>query len=149
MPDPATTAAATLLANALRAQNGTMTALMARAGVRTGGALLARLGCAGNTEALWERLTYSIARQLLPQDTIAPLVEDWLPHAEAMSELGAKALAAGADPLAPALPPEVKMQLIARLSRPTQVAFETYALAREVATKVKALLQEGEAAEGH
>jgi hypothetical protein len=35
------------------------------------------------------------------------------------------------------------MQLIARLSRNSQVAFETYALAREVATKVKALLEDG------
>jgi hypothetical protein len=80
---------------------------------------------------------------LLPRDEIAPLVEDWLPHAETLMELGAKALAAGADPLAPDLPPEAKMRLIARLSRPSQVAFETYALAREVATKVKALLEDG------
>jgi hypothetical protein len=137
MSDVATTTAATILADALREQDETTTALMARLGVRTGGALLACLGCTGNTEALWERLTYTIARQLLPQDAIALLVEDWLPHAEALSELGAKALAAGADPLAPALAPEVKMRPIARLSRPSQVAFETYALAREVATKVR------------
>jgi len=116
---------------------------MGRLGARTGGALLAQLGCTGNTAALWERLTYEVARRLLPRDEIAPLVEDWLPHAEALSELGAKALAAGADPLAPDLPPEAKMRLIARLSRPSQVAFETYALAREVATKVKALLVDG------
>jgi hypothetical protein len=147
MPDLSSTTAATILAAALRERGETTSALMTRTGVRTGGALLAQLGCSGNTDALWERLTYEVARQLLPQDEIAPLVEDWLPHAEALSELGAKALAVGADPLAPALPPEAKMRLSARLSRPSQVAFETYALAREVATKVRALLQEQDSTE--
>lgn len=37
--------------------------------------------------------------------------------------------------------PEVKIGLLTRLSRPAQVAFETYALAREVAVSVLAQLR--------
>lgn len=132
--------AATLLAAALRAGGESLGALMIRHGARDGGALLSALGCAGNGAAHWEELTYDVARHLLPQDRVAALIEAWLPGPTALCALGAAALAAGADPLAPTLTPEVKLRLIARLPRAAQVAFETYGLAREVATSVVAQL---------
>jgi hypothetical protein len=120
---------------------GTVPDLMRELQVANGAALLARLGCAGNHAALWEALTYEVARRLLPDDDLAPLIADWFPHPAAMQEFGARALAAGADPADPALPAEAKGRILARLSRPSQVAFETYALAREVAVAVSAGLR--------
>lgn len=110
--------------------------LMERLGVRSGGALLARLGCAGNTEALWETLAREIALALMPDDEIAALVVDWQPFPDALREFGKRALLSGADPVTPTLSAELKLRLIGRLTRPAQVAFETYALAREVASHV-------------
>jgi hypothetical protein len=78
---------------------------------------------------------------VLPTDPIAALVSDWLPFPERLREFGERALLAGVDPLAPTLAAEAKMLLLARLSRPAQVAFETYAPAREVATHVAAQLR--------
>lgn len=134
--------AATLVARALHArQCDSVRSLIDQLGVRAGGPLLAQLGYAGNAEAAWEALAYETAIALLPADALAALVADWLPFPEALREFGERALLAGADPLAPSLTAEMKMRLIARLSRPAQVAFETYALAREVAAHVVAQLR--------
>jgi hypothetical protein len=78
---------------------------------------------------------------MLPADELTPLIAEWLPFPEAMQEFGARALAAGADPAAPALSAEAKGRILSRPSRPAQVAFETYALAREVAVAVSAGLR--------
>jgi hypothetical protein len=117
--------------------------------VANGAALLARLGCAGNPAALWEHLTYDIASRLLLTDDLTPLIADWLPFPEAMQEFGARALAAGANPANPALSAEAKGRILSRLSRPAQVAFETYALAREVAVAVSAGLRTGRGQHHH
>ncbi|MFN8538883.1 MAG: hypothetical protein U0232_15590 [Thermomicrobiales bacterium] len=109
--------------------------LMREIQIANGVALLAHLGCAGNPAARWEDLTYDIAGRLLPTDDLTPLIADWPPSA-AMQEFGARALAAGADPTDPTLSAEAKGRILSRLSRPAQVAFETYALAREVAVAV-------------
>lgn len=135
-------AALALLAQSLRDEDCASTkALMAHFQVGNGAALLARLGCDGNTAALWEQVTEEVARRILPRDEIATLVEEWLPFPEALQEYGARALDAGAEPTVPALSPGAKVHLIGRLSRPSQVAFETYALAREVAASVAAQLR--------
>jgi hypothetical protein len=120
---------------------GTVPDLMRELQVANGAALLARLGCPGNPAALWECLTYDIASRLLPGDDLTPLIAEWLPFPAALQEFGARALAAGADPADPALTAEAKGRILARLSRPSQVAFETYALAREVAVAVSAGLR--------
>jgi hypothetical protein len=142
MTGPQVTNAVTLLAQALRQRHCDSTkGLMAQLRVANGSALLARLGCAGNTVALWEQLTEEVAQRLLPQDEIAVLVAEWFPFPEALREFGARALDAGADPRAPCPSPEMKLHVLARLSRPAQVAFETYALAREVAIRVVSQLR--------
>jgi hypothetical protein len=134
--------AAALVARALtERQCDSLRDLMIQSEVRTGAALLARLGYPGNAEAAWESLAEATALALLPDDPIAALVVDWSPHPEALREFGERALLAGVAPLAPALAAEAKMRLLSRLSRPSQVAFETYALAREVATHVVAQLR--------
>lgn len=142
MTDSRITAALTLLAQSLREQHcDTTKALMAQLQMATGAALLARLGCDGNTEALWEQLTEEVASRILPHDEFTTLVAEWLPFPEALREFGERALDAGADPYEPQLSPEMKIRLLTRLSQPAQVAFETYALAREVATSVRAQLR--------
>jgi hypothetical protein len=134
--------AAALVARALHArQCDSVRSLMTDLGVHSGDSLLAQLGYTGNTEAAWEALAYETALALLPTDPIAALVADWLPFPEALREFGERALLVGTDPLAPTLTAEMKLRLIARLTRPAQVAFETYALAREVAAHVVAQLQ--------
>lgn len=121
---------------------GTIPELLCHFQVTSGVALLAQLGCTGNPVALWERLTYDLARQLLPGDELTPLIAEWLPFPAAMQEFGARALAAGAHPANPTLSVEAKGRILTRLSRPAQVAFETYALAREVAVAVSAGLRD-------
>jgi hypothetical protein len=69
--------AITALTAATRAQGcGTIPELMHQFQVSYGAALLARLGCAGNPVALWEHLTYDIARRLLPADDLTPLIAE-------------------------------------------------------------------------
>lgn len=72
----------------------------------------------------------------MPDDEIAALVVDWRPFPDALREFGERALLSGADPVTPTLSAELKLRLIGRLTRPAQVAFETYALARKVASHV-------------
>lgn len=139
--------AAEKLSRALGETDGSLTDLLARFDMRGGAALLAALGCTGNTVALWEQLTHDLARHLLRGDEVAALVEAWLPFPAALAEFGERALAHGADPLNPSLTPQEKLRVIARLSRSAQVAFETYALAREVAATVVARLRPARAPE--
>lgn len=142
MTDLRVAAALALLDQSLRDEHCvSIKALLSHLALTDGAALLARLGCDGNTAALWEQVTEEVARRILPQDEIATLVEEWLPFPDALQEFGARALDVGTNPLAPMLLPAEKMHLLMRLSRPAQVAFETYALAREVATSVVAQLR--------
>jgi hypothetical protein len=142
MSDSRVTAALALLDQSLREKHcASVKALLTHLALNDGAALLAELGCDGNTAALWEQVTEEVAGCILPQDEIAALVAEWLPFPAAMQEFGTRALDAGANPLAPTLLPAEKVRLLMRLSRPAQVAFETYALAREVATSVVAQLR--------
>lgn len=141
MTDLRANAALSPLGQSLRdAHSATTKALKLHLHSENRAALLARLGGDGNAEALWEQVTIEIAQRILPQDEVANLAADWLPSLEALRELGARALDVGANPLAPQLLPAEKVRLLMRLSRPAKVAFETYALAREVAASVVAQL---------
>ncbi|MFN8513650.1 MAG: hypothetical protein U0841_13900 [Chloroflexia bacterium] len=131
-PDATAALGAAMRAHSCR----TVPDLMRELQIANGATLLAHLGCAGNHAALWENLTYDFASRLLLTDDLTPLIADWCPFPAAMQEFGARALAAGADPANPALSAEAKGRILSRLSRPAQVAFETYALAREVAVAV-------------